>query len=66
VRLSSQRSITAFDEEQNPLPLFVRPPESTHVEMVEEGYTRLRDAYPEAQLHWYRMEPIDEADVYVE
>ena len=58
--------LSGLDDHADPVFVVVRPPDCPHYAMVEEGYQRLRDAYPEAHLHWYRMTPLDPDDVYVE
>ena len=48
------------------LPLFERPPDTTHAEMWQDGFQRLPEAYPGHEIRWYGLEPLAIEDLYTD
>jgi hypothetical protein len=56
--------LLAQDQEGNHLPVWQRPPDTTHQEMWEDGYQRLAAAYPDTILHRNGLDiPEDDLDI---
>jgi hypothetical protein len=59
--------LIAEDSQERMMPLFLRYPEQTHEEMVDQYWAvRLLEAFPDVAPQWVNVEPLPLEDLYVE